>query len=84
MISYQLNYLKNINYIVELLKYIIDKCFTLGAFPDQPRNAQVTPILKKKRKQTNLSNYRPISSLGYMPKLSETCLKNTLYVFLNK
>ena len=83
MISYQLEYLRKINYIVEPLNYIINKCFTLGAFPDQSNIAQVTPIFKK-GEQTNLSNYRPISSLGYMSKFSETCLKNTLYVFLNK
>ena len=74
---------KIINYIAEPLTFIINKCFTLGTFPDQLKIARVTPIFKK-GEHTNPSNYRPISSLGYMSKIFESCLKNRLYAFLNK
>ena len=56
---------KIINYIAEPLTYIINKCFTLGTFPDQLKIARVTPVFKK-GEHTNSSNYRPISSLRYM------------------
>ena len=65
------------------MPYIINKCFTLNAFPDQLKFARVTLIFKK-GEHTNPSNYRPISSLGYMSKKFKTCLKNRLYAFLNK
>ena len=72
-----------INYTVEPLTYIINKCSRLGAFPDQLRIARVTPT-SKKGEHTNPSNYRSISSLGYMSNIFKTCLKNRLYAFLNK
>ena len=56
-----------INYVAEPLTYIINKCLTLGAFPDQLKIALINHIFKKGN-HVNPSIYRPISSLGYISK----------------
>ena len=52
-----------------------------GIFPDQWKEANVTPVHKKKDKQT-VSNYRPISLLPIFAKMFERIVFKNLYNFL--
>ena len=56
-----------------------------GVFPDQFKNCSVHPLLKKSNlDKENLSNYRPISHLSYLSKLTERLVKNRLADHLNE
>ena len=56
-----------------------------GVFPDKFKNCSVHPLLKKSNlDKENLSNYRPISHLSYLSKLTERLVKNRLTDHLTK
>ena len=52
-----------------------------GIFPYQWKEANVTPVHKKKDKQT-VSNYRPISLLPLFAKVFERIVFKNLYNYL--
>ena len=64
---------------------IINLSMSTGVFPDQFKNCSVHPLLKKSNlDKENLSNYRPISHLSYLSKLTERLVKNRLADHLNE
>ena len=56
--------------LVEPLKLIKNQTFVNGTYPDNLKIAKVIPIFKKD-KETLFSNYRPISLLPALSKVSE-------------
>ena len=55
------------------------------SLPDQFKNCSVHPLLKKSNlNKENLSNYRPISHLSYLSKLTERLFINRLVDHLNE
>ena len=52
-----------------------------GTFPDQWKEANVTPVHKKNDKQI-ISNYRPISLLPILAKIFERIIFKNLYNYL--
>ena len=63
------------------LHFIFENIVRTGIFPDQWKEANVTPVHKKKDKQT-VSNYRPISLLPLFAKVFEKIIFKHLYNFL--
>ena len=63
------------------LKIIFDNILETGIFPDQWKEANVTPVHKKNDKQT-ISNYRPISLLPVLAKVFERIIFKNLYNYL--
>ena len=63
------------------LQFIFKNILETGKFPDQWKEANVTPVHKKKDKQT-VSNYRPISLLPLFAKIFERIIYKNLYNFL--
>ena len=63
------------------LKIIFDKILLTGIFPDQWKEANVTPVHKKNDKQL-ISNYRPISLLPILAKVFERIIFKNLYNYL--
>ena len=61
-----------------IFEYILET----GIFPDQWKEANVTPVHKKNDKQI-ISNYRPISLLPTLAKLFERIIFKNLYQYLN-
>ena len=58
---------------------IINLSLSTGVFPDKFKDCSVHPLLKKSNlDKENLSNYRPISHLSYLSKLTERLVKNRL------
>ena len=60
------------------LKIIFDKVLKTGIFPDQWKEANVTPVHKKNDKQI-ISTYRPISLLPILAKVFERIIFKHLY-----
>ena len=60
------------------LKIIFDNILETGIFPDQWKEANVTPVHKKNDKQI-ISNYRPISLLPVLAKVFERIIFKNLY-----
>ena len=63
------------------LKIIFDNILETGIFPDQWKEANVTPVHKKNDKQI-ISNYRPISLLPVLAKVFERIIFKHLYNYL--
>ena len=63
------------------LRIIFKNIIDTGLFPDQWKEANVTPVHKKKDKQT-VSNYRPISLLPLFAKIFERIVFKNLYNYL--
>ena len=58
---------------------IINLSMSTGTFPDSFKHSILTPLLKKPTlDKENLSNYRPISNLSLLSKLTEKVVKNRL------
>ena len=65
-------------HLVKPLKIIFSNVLKTGKFPDQWKEANVTPVHKKKDKQLH-SNYRPISLLPLLAKVFEKIIFKYLY-----
>jgi Reverse transcriptase (RNA-dependent DNA polymerase)/Endonuclease-reverse transcriptase len=65
--------------LIPTITNIINLSISSGIFPDQFKSCSVHPLLKKPNlDKENLSNYRPISHLSYLSKLTERLVKNRL------
>ena len=63
------------------LKIIFDNILETGIFPDQWKEANVTPVHKKNNKQL-ITNYRPISLLPILAKIYERIIFKNMYNYL--
>ena len=63
------------------LKIIFENILETGIFPDEWKEANVTPVHKKNDKQL-ISNYSPISLLPILAKVFERIIFKTLYNYL--
>ena len=63
------------------LKIIFENILETGIFPDQWKEANVTPVHKKNDKQI-ISNYRPISLLPILAKVFKMIIFKNLYNYL--
>ena len=71
--------------ILPTITNIINLSLSTGVFPDQFKSCSLHPLLKKSNlDKENLSNYRPISHLSYISKLTERLVKNRLTEYLTK
>ena len=59
----------SLNVYTKKLTTIINNCFKDGLFPNELKLSDVSPVFKKD--DLNKKNYRPVSTLSYMSKVSE-------------
>jgi len=70
--------------LLPTLTNIINLSLVSGTFPDQFKSCSVIPLLKKYNlDKEDLSNYRPISHLSFLSKLTERVVKNRLTAHLS-
>ena len=75
---------KCISPLLPIIINIINLSLASGVFPDQFKSCSVHPLLKKANcDKDELSNYRPISHLSFLSKLTESVVKNRLTDFLS-
>ena len=68
--------------IAEHLCFIYKLPFTIGIFPDSLKITKVTPVYKKGSK-LKCANYRPITLLSNLDKITEKLMHKRLLRFLN-
>ena len=64
--------------IIHLLTKLVNQSLQTGEFPDELKQALVTPLLKKPSLDLIMKNYRPISNLPFVGKLLERCVIDQL------
>ena len=77
---------ENVHHILPVLTKIINSSLLSGKFPSVLRSTIVRPLLKKPKLDQNcLANYRPISSLSFLGKVTEkvACQRLTQHMCKN-
>ena len=72
------------DYICESLSVLISLSLSTGLVPDDWKLARVTPVYKGDGDILNESNYRPISVIGHIVKITESEVKDQLINYLHK
>ncbi|GFV84943.1 probable RNA-directed DNA polymerase from transposon X-element [Trichonephila clavipes] len=70
--------------IILILTYLINNILILRHFPNNWKNAVVFPIKKPNKNAHNPENYRPISLLSILSKITEYVILNRLKTFTNE
>ena len=70
------------NILTPALSFIINRCLSLGVFPQKLKNAKVIPV-HKSGPTDKIKNYRPISLLTSLSKIFEKFLLKRLVSFLD-
>ncbi len=65
--------------IAKSLIQIFNQSVTTGIFPDEWKNARITPLFKNAGKRNDRSNYRPISIIPFVAKVLERLVYHQLY-----
>ena len=66
-------------YFIHVYVYIINLCFSSGVYPTAFKSAIVKPLIKKPTLDCEvLKNYRPISNLPFLSKLTEKVIAQRL------
>ena len=66
-------------YFIPVYLYIINLCFSSGVYPTAFKSAIVKPLIKKPTLDCEvLKNYRPISNLPFLSKLTEKVIAQRL------
>ena len=66
-------------YFIHVYVYIINLCFSSGVYPTAFKSAIVKPLIKKPTLDCEVSkNYRPISNLPFLSKLTEKVIAQRL------
>ncbi len=67
---------KCVHSLLPIITKIVNTSITSGNFPDEFKQSIITPLLKKPTlDKENLSNYRPVSNLSFLSKLTERIVK---------
>jgi hypothetical protein len=76
---------QSISVLAPTITNIINLSLSSGIFPPSFKQSIVSPLLKKPNlDKNNLSNYRPISNLSFLSKLTERIVKDRLTTHLGK
>lgn len=69
-------------FIVPVLTSIFNLCFSTGIYPNILKTARVVPIFKQ-GDSSDVSNYRPISTLSIFNKMLETVIHKRLHAYFS-
>ena len=67
------------DFLTPIIMQIVNKSLSTGEFPQVFKNALVTPLLKKRTLDEDvLNNYRPVSNLAFISKITEKVVASRL------
>ena len=67
------------DFLTPIIMQIVNKSLSTGEFPQAFKNALVTPLLKKRTLDEDvLNNYRPVSNLAFISKITEKVVASRL------
>ena len=69
--------------LLPVLTLLVNKSLQLGYFPEEWKNALVSPLLKKLGLELIYPNFRPVSNLSFISKLTEKASVNQLTDHMN-
>lgn len=69
--------------ILEPIQHIVNRIFETSIIPNDMKTTIITPI-HKAGTETNIANYRPISTITTLTKIFEKCLKDKIIKFLQQ
>ena len=73
---------QNSYYFAEYFYENINQCISKSVFPSDLKLADVTPVYKKKSKNSK-DNYRPVSILSNISKIYERCIYDQIQLFFD-
>ena len=73
---------QNSDYFAEYIYENINQCISKSVFPSDLKLADVTPVYKKKSKNSK-DNYRPVSILSNISKIYERCIYDQIQLFFD-
>ena len=73
---------QNSDYFAEYFYENINQCISKSVFPSDLKLADVTPVYKKKSKNSK-DNYRPVSILSNISKIYERCIYDQIQLFFD-
>ena len=73
---------QNSDYFAEYFYENINQCISKSIFPSDLKLADVTPVYKKKSKNSK-DNYRPVSILSNISKIYERCIYDQIQLFFD-
>ena len=73
---------QNSDYFAECFYENINQCISKSIFPSDLKLADVTPVYKKKSKNSK-DNYRPVSILSNISKIYEICIYDQIQLFFD-
>ena len=73
---------QNSDYFAEYFYKNINQCISKSIFPSDLKLADVTPVYKKKSKNSK-DNYRPVSILSNISKIYERCIYDQIQLFFD-
>ena len=73
---------QNSDYFAEYFYKNISQCISKSIFPSDLKLADVTPVFKKKSKNSK-DNYRPVSILSNLSKIYERCIYDQIQLFFD-
>jgi len=74
-----------IDILITPITNIINYSIKEGVFPEKFKNALVTPLLKKPTLDRNqYKNYRPVSNLSFLSKLTEKAIASQIKAHINR
>ena len=74
---------KNLDVISTFIYNNFNNSLLSSCFPSELKNANVTPVFKKKG-QSDVENYSPISILPIFSEVYERCMYDQMYEYFNK
>src|SRR5712691_2684804 len=75
---------QSISVLAPTITNIVNLSLSTSTFPQSFKHAVISPILKKPNlDKDNLSNYRPVSNLSYLSKLTERVVKTRISNHIN-
>ena len=72
--------MSHLSYILDIILYIVNLCFSSGFFPTPCKSSIIFPLIKKQGLDPEiLKNYRPVANLSFISKIIEKAIATLIH-----